>query len=227
MDKLEYRKHLVAFVDVLGTKEELKTNANELLFTLHQHFKNEIDSIAFANEFSKSENNKIKIFSDNIVIANDCSDYDNRKLLSEFHNIILEIAWFQRALLQNGFLSRGGITYGDLFLDDVFIMGDALVEAYTLENEIAITPRVIIKKELVETMASKKQLIAKDSDGLFYVDYMRLIFASDWNRLFQQVISRNILDGINKWSEDSILKKYYWVRDKMSMYWDFESEKRK
>lgn len=46
-------------------------------------------------------------------------------------------------------LLRGGISIGQLFIDDVMVWGEALLNAYYLEDKVANYPRIIIDKNIV------------------------------------------------------------------------------
>lgn len=224
MGKIEYSKYLIGFLDVLGTKETIRKDPIGLLNTLHREFANEIEDSEFANEFSSSLNNKVKIFSDNIVIAIDCLTCSEQELRIELQNIVLQVAWRQRSLLQQGYLSRGCITYGDCFIDDVLIMGKALVDAYKIESRVADNPRVIVDDCLLTQLNPNKKWISKDDDNLFYVDYIKMLFANN-NTIFQKRVADIIEDGTHKDSKHG-RPKYVWVKTKMEKYWDFDNNRR-
>lgn len=51
------------------------------------------------------------------------------------------------ALMQFDFWLRGGITIGELFIDNAVVWGTSLIEAYAIENNLANYPRVIVSKK--------------------------------------------------------------------------------
>jgi hypothetical protein len=53
-------------------------------------------------------------------------------------------------LLRLGFLSRGGIAKGPAYHRDGKVFGPAILEAYRLENRVAVFPRVILQPEIVK-----------------------------------------------------------------------------
>ena len=53
-------------------------------------------------------------------------------------------------LLNDGYLLRGGISYGDAFHDNLSFFGPAVEEAYILESKKAVTPRILLADSLGE-----------------------------------------------------------------------------
>lgn len=47
-------------------------------------------------------------------------------------------------MVRQGHFIRGGMTIGDIFIDDSMVFGPAIVQAHTLETEFAIYPRIVI-----------------------------------------------------------------------------------
>lgn len=54
----------------------------------------------------------------------------------------------------NNLLARGGISCGNFFKDERMIWGNALIQAYKLEGQIAIYPRIIVEPEIAEIIKS-------------------------------------------------------------------------
>lgn len=74
-----------------------------------------------------------------------------------------------------GWLLRGGITIGELFVDNVMVWGNTLLRAYELEDKIVIYPRVIIDDKVVEYIHqgdSAYDFIRYDKDGFDFVNYL-------------------------------------------------------
>ena len=76
-----------------------------------------------------------------------------------------------------GWLVRGGITIGELFIDKTMVRGSALLRAYELENSISIYPRVSIDAVIVSELQGNKETaeyLSLDSDGIFFLNYMSI-----------------------------------------------------
>ena len=77
--------------------------------------------------------------------------------------------------LRLGFLFRGGATIGRLHHEVGVVFGEAMVEAFKLELQTAIFPRVVLSPTITrrsEWMSTgNKRCIARDDDGIFRLEY--------------------------------------------------------
>jgi hypothetical protein len=122
-------------------------------------------------------------------------------------------------MLACGHTMRGGIDIGvGIELSDDEIYGAALSRAYQLENRIAQYPRIVLGDELISYIQSKRlatkgdffseankemadlctELIAIDTDGLPFIDYL--------GKGFKQHIAKNDTYDIVKKAYDFIMK---------------------
>lgn len=173
-----FSKYLVIFVDILGSQN--RTDFQETY---------QINKI-FHEEFEKNRNNdmphtvyfrKIYTFSDCAYIFYGFKDADTisdeRKVVSELFKVALcncEPIFLR--FIKEKILFRGGISYGDAYVDSCRSMffGDAVNKAYKLESEIAIHPRIVIDDfiatEVLENISSVKyKLVLQDSK---YIPYL-------------------------------------------------------
>jgi hypothetical protein len=108
----------------------------------------------------------------------DCLDWELFYLVTKQCELALE-----------GTLIRGGISFGDIYVETTsaglppdqrlerIIFGPALVRAYELESKLAIFPRIAIAPELmakVHSATSKipSTYIQRGDDGIHFVDYL-------------------------------------------------------
>ena len=165
---------IVAFIDVLGSSDMIMKNAQESLEIVHSAYTESID--LFKKIFG--DNGKIpsvRIFSDNIVVA---APRKNNSIQTAFTAVAIMSAIIQVQFLKHELLTRGAICSGSYFADDMMVWGTALVNAYKLENSIAIYPRVIIDPELVgelglthpDSALRAKEWVLQDEDRLFMVN---------------------------------------------------------
>lgn len=96
----------------------------------------------FKSKIEVQNNIKMKIMSDSICLF----------IKKDFPNALPYLMSYCVAfqcdlLLATGLLLRGGITSGDMYVQDDIIFGPALTEAYLLEEKNAKVPRIIIRKK--------------------------------------------------------------------------------
>lgn len=181
---IEYQERAVAFIDVLGFADfvkcsegnsALRTKLGGLIGTnklFEQFFRTFLD---FADG---------AFFSDTFVLS--MSDPESR-----FFYLVRETGYFCRLLLTQGFACRGAITVGLFYHRDRFVVGPALVDAYRLEQSVAVYPRVILDKAALAAWEHEfridecggkvahhhlKPLVKRDRDGQSFLD----IFHPGW-----------------------------------------------
>lgn len=217
-----YEKYMVAYLDLLGASHNIKADSNgEYLRTVYQCY-------AIASKAVDYMSNTVtypfqsKIFSDNIVIALPCNETemnDNHPIIA-LNRMTAIIGALQRNFLEHDILSRGSIAYRDLFIDDLMVFGNALIQAYELESGVANFPRVVFSKQVQEfdvevelegSMVSANKL-RRDSDGIFFLDY--LDYPDDES--VQALVAKSIqwvTDKIVKESNVRILQKLGWHKN--------------
>lgn len=135
-------------------------------------------SVATIKQIQIEENKDItfKIFSDNIIIAKRLSS-EVMQRRRDIRSLLMCAGHFQEQAASDsvGWLLRGGISVGQLFIDDVMVWGEALLKAYYLEDNIANYPRIIIDKKVVGEIAQDSQLsgyVRKDFDNLYFLNFL-------------------------------------------------------
>lgn len=136
--KIEYKRRLVAFIDVLGFKS--------LVFSANPESIEKYYTFLLSKFADGAIKRKLEylLISDSIVIF--CDDtQENLFTLIKFTGLI------QSGLLSEGIIVRGAISHGDLFVDQEnnIIVGEGLVKSYTLEAA-AKYPRIILDRKLIE-----------------------------------------------------------------------------
>lgn len=169
-----FSKYLVIFVDILGSQ-----NRDDFQETY------KINKI-FHEEFDRNKKNdmmhtvyfrKIYTFSDCAYIFYGFKDEisDERKDMGELFKVALcncEPIFLR--FIKERILFRGGISYGDAYVDSSKSMffGEAVNKAYKLESEIAIHPRIVIDdyiaKAVLENILSVKYKIATENPDYIY-----------------------------------------------------------
>lgn len=173
------QKHIIAYLDMLGTTAKITQDDNYLdLYRLYTIYNSAIQQRE--NEvLRKSRYGKIvtKIFSDNIIMAIPLNS-DNE--IEDIVDLISFTAFFQNyASIANCWQLRGGITIGELFIDNTMVWGKGLVRAYFLEDKMAIFPRIIFDQNVIRIIGEGNKFTRCDADGWFFLDYLNFMQFKD------------------------------------------------
>jgi hypothetical protein len=193
---------VVAFVDILGYQEIIREahrmgTAQQLLIRLHEglseasRYMNELDEngepyISKASWPYKARF-KIRTFTDNIVIGYPIRDDAESELAAAFS----KLADFQLIMANHGFFVRGAIAIGDLYIDDLTVFGQGLIDSYDGESKHARDPRVVLTKSAKEAVmqhvgyysvsshSPHAWYLYKDADGQFFLNYLSSILIAE------------------------------------------------
>ena len=214
------KSHIICYIDFLGSKEIL-SQGGQLVF-----FENIHDSFAFAMKFeSKLEifsGLKFKTFSDNILIAYEIEDVDDKdKVFYAYMKILNFLRTFAPRFIKQGILFRGGITIGNLALNDIMVWGNGLVDAVNIEENISIYPRIVISDKLLDIFNlykldnyefEEKFSCLSDLDGCWFVDYIEYREPSTSEDTIKEGYFA-ILEKIKTEKRKRILQKYIWHKN--------------
>lgn len=105
-------------------------------------------------QIEDNEDIQFKIFSDNIIIAKKLSSEAVQRR-RDIKSLLMCAGYFQERAASDsvGWLLRGGISIGQLFIDEVMVWGEALLKSYYLEDNVANYPKIIIDKNIVDETA--------------------------------------------------------------------------
>ena len=240
-DKSELTKHVIAYIDFLGTTDKILSKTNDTLNFLkeikfiysitaqkYDEMRNTLNTILF-DKVSKSTENiprevnfkdiinpeiKYKIFSDNIILAIKIPEVEEFIVHSYTKDLLKKMivicGQFQASAIFSGLLLRGGITVGDLYIDENLVYGSGLVDAYRLEESISIYPRIIIDNKLKRLLLSGESYI-EDNDGLNFVDYYNYIGLANFIDEDSAIHLKNLLTRLKQQANnDKILQKVMW-----------------
>ena len=225
------KKCVVAFLDVLGTKEAIKADENGSLNIIHQCYEYASKEMAkrYTTMFSAPD---IKIFSDNIVLSIPCDDLDEDE---QSYSIFSMIAFCSLVLIyfwNCGLLIRGGISIGTYFSDELMVWGEGLVRTALLENQVAIYPRIIVDpkdKRTFETACEPFDnfFINEDFDGVCFVDPILCKNKKHYKEMLIKLLDKNIkLLKKNRNKDVKVEQKLLWfnkyIREKIAIIEDEE-----
>lgn len=168
--------YIVAYIDLLGITNKIKAADQQLAMNkLHNLYTFSID-ITKKIQIKENKDIQFKIFSDNVIIAKKLSDVEVQRK-RDIGNLLMCAGSFQKQAASDsvGWLLRGGISIGQLFIDDVMVWGEALLKSYYLEDKVANYPRIIIDKSVINEIDKDSELseyIRKDFDGLYFLNFL-------------------------------------------------------
>jgi hypothetical protein len=167
---------------------------------------------------------EITTFSDHIVasfplppeIALDPGVID--KVLGEAQKVIAGIAFRALGL---GFLLRGGLTYGKLFHEGRVVVGEAMIDAYRLEREVATYPRVVVSPRIHShiPLIERSHRLLQDGDGALHLNYFSELASQAAGSAQRLQTWRQTIDENIKQLEDtrsvSQMANWAWFRERM------------
>jgi hypothetical protein len=152
----EYEERIVAFCDVLGWRNQIAKAGSDpkkigvlrrqilLVGRIISNVKPEVD-LRFTS------------FSDNIVLSGPAKEAPLDTLIA----MLVLLSDYQQTSAVLGFLTRGGITIGEIYHDQQTVFGPALNRAYELESTVADYPRIVLdKNNFTNSGENKNQLLA-------------------------------------------------------------------
>ena len=172
----DFSKYLVIFVDILGSQN--RTDFHKT-YRINKIFHEELERNQTYNLEHTVYFRKIYTFSDCAYIFYGFKEgiSDERKIEDELFKVALcncEPIFLR--FIKERILFRGGISYGDAYVDPCKSMffGEAVNRAYKLESEIAIHPRIVIddfiaKAVLKNILSVKYKLVTQNP---IYVPYL-------------------------------------------------------
>lgn len=201
---IELKQHYVAFLDILGFSEmvvldigsENQPNLSKL-FRCHQ---------GAANIFKDDPNCTVTQFSDSIVVA---KPFDTKS----FEWFVTKVAEYQRLLLDEGLICRGGIVVNKHFSNGTFTFSAGVIDAYQVESTIACFPRVVVSHDLIDLIFPDQKeypaFLIKEDDGSVFIDYLGLFKDQNSEVLTDSIYK--IVAGLIDGKKNSLREKGLWL----------------
>lgn len=149
-----YEDMIVIFLDILGSKE---MSSFEEKFKIHRIFH---ESVKLSQDLQDTKGKEHVVYTRKLFSFSDCayvfykykSDVgESRKDLNKLFQVaLLNTALMTLRLLNEGYLVRGGVTYGSAYFDELSFFGPAVEDAYLLESKKAVMPRILIDQRFGE-----------------------------------------------------------------------------
>ena len=157
----EIEKYYIAYVDLLGYKDFFENHADQV-----PDFLKTIQAAIETTKVNVSKTNlstimstyadmdvKIKIFSDNILLClkTGSAEVEIIRLLT----FLALVADIQRSFISEyGLFLRGGVTIGEMFINDSFVFGQGLIDSVSMEAR-ANHPRIILSQPIVDFLSRR------------------------------------------------------------------------
>jgi len=197
-----YNKYYIAFLDILGFKDLIKNKENAVSFMDQSLIaKSRLDLLAhFCERISALNLNGI-LMSDSVVITIR-ADIENalRKLL-------VTVAEINGML--NGAITRGAISYGDLYHQNNVIFGPSFITAYQLQEFRAVYPRIIVNSSDVKLISRLSSSNKKIMDKYFLLDDDNEIFFDYLSYLRDEPSYGYSLDNVMSGLTDAVMINYF------------------
>lgn len=157
---INYEERYVAFLDVLGFKDLVKSNKNDKINLYLKTIEKAIDFLKKVKIKNNLELGYI-VISDSIIISVKKSTITNENIEILKH-LCIAIGFLQSILACNDIWLRGAISSGEAYFNDEKhqVIGKAYIDAYLLEEKQVSNPQVILDNKII------KELNANNSNDL-------------------------------------------------------------
>ncbi|MYJ95951.1 MAG: hypothetical protein F4053_10300 [Proteobacteria bacterium] len=242
------QRSVFAFVDVLGYKDWVKktkgrANQESLLLRLHNALSSSRDWLDggnlpdFIQKFGDRDRFSLKAFTDNIAVGWPIGfrrGDGEGELISALH----DLATFQLKMVQAGFFIRGAVAVGDIYVDEIAVYGDALVDAHKGESKLAKDPRIVLTESAKDVLqgyldtpsisggAQRSRGVWQDNDGQWFVNYLdTILIAEDQVGPFFSELKQHkgsVQSKLEEYGHDAaIFAKYAWTAGYHNDFCDF------
>jgi hypothetical protein len=220
-----YKEHLVAYLDIMGFTDKVKKSTGEqnvvsmirhALRVLEQHMETvkkdglwPLPPLVPQANFEAS----LTMFSDGLLVS--FEEMNNSSLSGMLNHVML----LQCSLVLQGNLLRGAIVFGKHYEKGRVTFGPALIEALELEKlaswpRVAIHPLVMkkISTPFREHIEKRLCLVARDNDGLPYVNYLHAYDAlareTRWLLEYQFGSLENMVDRLRQFMNTDMISEH-------------------
>jgi len=221
--KRAYNDRLVAWIDTLAMRNKMRESDDaEEIFTIMGRLQNYVEN-ACENLVAKGKLNYLQISDGFIIVADlDC--------VNELCEILCQIQW--QVLFYSQMLLRGALTAGKVSMSDdsKLIIGPAFIEAFAMESENAIFPRILFANEIKDYIKEDEivfSYLKKDSDHFIYLDFLKYMIDKEQittkelkHFLQTQGVKRLLVEGYSKniLKSKHLAQKHGWLIARFAEY---------
>jgi len=186
---------VVIFIDIVGYKNITDFSVK---YDLHRLFHEEV-----AIHSQRQEKISHVIYDRKVISFSDCAYFfffykdeieDSRKDDVQLAYIAAyNVSLTMLRLMSKGFLARGGVALGDVFIDELSFFGPAVERAHEIESKEAIVPRLQFDLELGKRIFEFEHDLSKKDSDLINL-YTEVPFVSDFEDNAYFVNPFNVLE---------------------------------
>lgn len=225
-NNIEYEDRVVAFIDILGFKNIVNNPNNfESIKKVACAIRDEKKDTDRWNKYGDSVKFLETYFSDSMIIS-------ARFRGTVFLDLLTQVGFLMQTITACGFVARGGIAIGKLYHKDGVVFGPALIDAYNIESNIAIYPRILMTEETykqgvamddgINDYATRKEfcdslvreaIINELGEKYYYIDYLNQQDDFDYDDQWLSLLSKakHIIENAFSTIKDKhVLQKYEW-----------------
>ncbi|NIF78084.1 adenylate/guanylate cyclase domain-containing protein [Paraburkholderia sp. Cy-641] len=149
---MQYEKMVIIFIDIIGSKE---ITDFEKKYEIHKLFHS---SVRESQRRQQSDSHSHVAYDRKLFSFSDCAyityfykpDIEPERRNTEH---LMQVALFNTSILalrlaSRGYRVRGGVTFGEAFVDSDGCFGPAVNEAYRLESKVAKFPRILLSSDI-------------------------------------------------------------------------------
>lgn len=152
-DKIEYSDYYVAFLDILGFKNLVKSKKEEDKEKINRYFSLINEITQYLKQIQQKKDIGSIIISDSVILAVPMSN-NKTENISKLRHLCIAIQKIQFNLAIEDIWLRGAISSGKAYFNATHsqIVGSAYIDAYLLEEKLAINPRVILDNKIINKL---------------------------------------------------------------------------
>ena len=181
---IHYTKSYVAFLDVLGFKNLIYSNKKVDKEKVESYFGIVNSAIDYLKTIDEKKDIGSIVISDSIVLS---VPFGNSKQenVEKLRQLSIAIALIQFALSLKDIWLRGAISFGNTYFDknNNQVVGEAYINAYLLEEKLAITPRVILDNKILKELSFKSAALLIKEVNSIEVDNWGIDVLYDWDNV--------------------------------------------
>lgn len=218
---INYKEYYIAFLDILGFSNKIGKEDPAIIhgvFTRIKALKRITRGAAFENHAATEleRNTKFLFFSDTIVCAIPISIYGAFEAITSHCMMIQHYLYSEESPV----LLRGAIVEGKMYINGSEMFGPGLIDAYRMEESLAIYPRIIMtrdtyEKGITQSNGGEEITYVRDTeDGLKMVETLEYFDYSEELARLKNLIEMEIATEQNV----RVREKYLWLRNHFNTF---------